>query len=179
MKHILSAASIRVFAILGTFTVFGGGLVAFGASIQAAPAGLPRESLQTLVKTTVRNLHHRGVNKVQRGDYKGAIEDFNQALQIDSKFFEAYCDRAVAQYSLGDNKSAIADWNQALQIAPNHLDAYDRRGNARAELGDYKGAIQDYTQALAIDPSYADAYYNRGLTRSQLGDNRGAIQDYS
>ena len=121
----------------------------------------------------------QGMEKLNKGDYQRAIQDFNQAIQINPNYDDAYLSRGVTRRNLGDNQGASADYDQALRIAPNFAEVYVNRGVTRAELGDKQGAIADYNQALQINPNLAYAYYNRGTARYELGDNQGAIADYN
>ena len=121
----------------------------------------------------------QGVYKHQKGDYKGAVADYNQALRINPNYALAYSNRGVARSELGDNQGAVADYNQALGINPNDALAYYNRGNTRLGLGDNQSAVADYNQALRINPNDADAYNNRGLARRGLGDNQGALADFN
>ncbi|MDF5712152.1 MAG: tetratricopeptide repeat protein [Nostoc sp. S4] len=117
--------------------------------------------------------------KYEQKDYKGAIDDYSQAIRLNPKYAEAYLYRGSTRDELGDKRGAIADFNAALVINPNFADAYYNRGNARRQLGDNQGAIADYNAALKINPNYALAYYNRGLARYRLGDKQRAIADYN
>jgi tetratricopeptide (TPR) repeat protein len=121
----------------------------------------------------------QGGDKYQKGDYQGAVAAYNQAIQLNPNYAEAYNNRGNARDELGDKQGAIADFNEALRINPNDAYAYYNRGLTRSELGDKQGAIADFNEALRINPNYAYAYYNRGLTRSELGDKQGAIADYN
>jgi tetratricopeptide (TPR) repeat protein/V8-like Glu-specific endopeptidase len=121
----------------------------------------------------------QGGDKYKKGDFKGAIADYTQAIKLNPNYVNAYNDRGIARSRIGDAKGEIDDYNQAIRINPNYANAYYNRGIARSEMGDKQGAIADYTQAIKIDPKYVNAYYNRGNTRSNLGDKLGAIADYN
>jgi tetratricopeptide (TPR) repeat protein len=58
------------------------------------------------------------------GDYQRAIDDFNQAIQLDPLFANAYKDRGIAQLELGEYARAVEDFDQAVQINPQDAEAY-------------------------------------------------------
>jgi tetratricopeptide (TPR) repeat protein len=122
--------------------------------------------------------YSRGIARSELGDTQGAIEDYTQAINIDSNCVDAYYSRGIARSELGDKQGEIEDYTQAINIDPNYVNAYYSRGIARSEVGDKQGAIDDYTQAIKI-PNYVNAYFNRGNARDELGDKQGAIDDYN
>ncbi len=122
---------------------------------------------------------NRGIERGRQGDHKGAIADFDQAIQLNPEMDEAYLNRAVSHDKVGDFKRAIADCDQAIRLNPQMVSAYRNRGTARSAIGDLQGAIADYDQAINLNPYIAETYYNRGVTRFQIGDLQGAIVDFS
>ncbi|QFS42579.1 serine/threonine-protein kinase [Nostoc sphaeroides] len=126
-----------------------------------------------------QTLYQEGVNKYDAGNYEGAVEDFNQAIELDPKNALAYNKRGDAYYRLGDYEQAQADSSQAILLNPQDANAYFDRGFALSELGKYKEAIADYTQAIKLNSQDAYAYYGRGLARTKLKDNKGAIGDFN
>ncbi|WP_375505176.1 tetratricopeptide repeat protein [uncultured Nostoc sp.] len=126
-----------------------------------------------------QTLYQEGVNKYEAGNYEGAVEDLNQAIELDPKNALAYNRRGDAYYRLGDYEQAQADSSQAILLNPQDANAYFDRGFAFSELGKYKEAIADYTQAIKLNSQDAYAYYGRGLARTQLKDNKGAIGDFN
>jgi len=126
---------------------------------------------------TAENLYDQGTNKAERGDYLGAIKEFNQVLRLNPNHAITYYKRGACRYNLGDKQGAIKDYNQALKIEPQLAKAYCNRSLARYTLGDKQGALADCNQALQINPQESQAYYNRGLIYRDLGDTRIAIED--
>jgi tetratricopeptide (TPR) repeat protein len=57
-----------------------------------------------------------GMDQGQKGDPTRAIEYFNQALSIDSKYAPAYMARGVARYQLLDRAGAMQDAQQAKKL---------------------------------------------------------------
>ena len=126
-----------------------------------------------------RILFYRGNAKYQSGEYKEGIEDYNQAIELNPQYAEAYNNRGNAKKRLGEYKEAIKDYNQAIELNPQYAKAYYNRGNAKKRLREYKEAIQDYSEAIELNPQYAKAYCNQGLVKDKLGDKTGAIKDYN
>ena len=122
-------------------------------------------------------LFKRGVYQALMGNYKLAIADFTQVIQLRPDDATAYANEGLARAAMGDSKGAIADFNQALHLNPDLEVAYYNRGYIRFELQDYQGALADFNQAIAIDPQNADAYHCRCLVRNQLGDMRGVVEE--
>ena len=123
------------------------------------------------------DLFKRGVYEALIGNYKVAIEDFNQVIQIRPNDAIAYANKGLARAAIGEQQEAIADFNSAVHINPDLEVAYYNRGYIRFELQDYQGALADFNQAIAIDPQNADAYHCRCLVRHQLGDMQGVVED--
>ncbi|MBC8486419.1 MAG: tetratricopeptide repeat protein [Bacteroidetes bacterium] len=91
-----------------------------------------------------------GLAKDKIGDYKGAILDYNKAIEL-----------------YPEDKYAYNNY------------VYNNRGVCKYELGDYRGAILDCNKAIELDPEFMYAYYNRGLCKYELGDIDGACLDFS
>jgi len=97
-----------------------------------------------------------GDTKYGLDDYKGAIEDYTKALNLNPEFVVAYSHRAVTEYRLEDYKAAINDCNMAIKYNPNLAEAYFNRGFIKNKLGDKQGAVEDLKKAgeLGINKAY-------------------------
>ena len=120
---------------------------------------------------------HKAIEKYNKQNFRGAIEDYNQAIEINPNDADTYKKRGNARIALGDYQVAIEDYNQAIDINPNDAKAYKGRGLARSKLGEKQAAIEDYNRVIKINPNDAKAYIRRGLIRSKLGDKQAAIKD--
>ena len=58
----------------------------------------------------------RGCDKDDKKDSKGAIEDYNKAIELNPNYAEAYANRGCAKEELGDKEGAIADWQKAADL---------------------------------------------------------------
>lgn len=139
---------------------------------------LALQSVETpTISTNTDDFFKSGLNNFSRGEYRSAIEDFNQALRINPNLADAYHYRAMSRYYKGDRLGAIKDYSQLIRINPQNAEAYSNRGLMQAELGERWGAMQDYNQALQIDAKHIKTYLNRSLMRLELEDYQGAIAD--
>jgi protein O-mannosyl-transferase len=122
--------------------------------------------------------NNRGNIRIEQKDFKGALEDFNKAIEL--KYNDAYNNRGILRNKLGDYKKALEDFNMAaLHNKLDRAKVYYNRGIAKLRLGDFKGAEEDFGSAIQIDPRYSSAYSNRGLVRyEKLSNVRGAINDF-
>lgn len=123
--------------------------------------------------------YNQGLEKAKTGDKQAAIEQFNQAIQLNPNYAQAYYERADARFHLADYQGAIEDATQAIRINPNYADAYRRRCAAQGNLKNYQASIEDCTQAIRIDPVNALTYVNRASTYYSLGDKQKSIADSS
>lgn len=121
----------------------------------------------------------RGLTKFDKGDFSGAIADFDRAIQTQSDYAEAYFYRGLAYFELKDLPKSMADYNKAIDVNAGYVDAYYNRAILLSTMGDKPGAIADYTQVIRLDQNFAAAYNNRGLALSELGDQKQAIDDFN
>lgn len=56
------------------------------------------------------------ITEAQKGNYRGAIEHFNQALILKPEFAGAYLGRGLARYRLGDERGATTDAQTSAQL---------------------------------------------------------------
>ena len=129
----------------------------------------------------IERYNSQGIEKYNKQDFRGAIQDYNQAIQINPDYALAYYQRGLAHSNLGDEQEAIKDFRQAAELFAaqgNQSDAKRSQGVVRSYLKDYQGAIAAYSEAIGINSKDFRAYVNRGNARKALKNNQTAIEDY-
>jgi tetratricopeptide (TPR) repeat protein len=103
----------------------------------------------------------RGVmRESDNDDFRGALKDFNRAIQLNPKNAWVYLWRSSVRYRLGDRKGALADETKAVQLEST-AQTFNHRAILRKGRGDTAGAIQDWTAAIALSPDDPLNYQNR------------------
>ena len=112
-----------------------------------------------------------------KGDYNGAKNLFDEAVQLNSDNAQAYYGRGTSYGELKQNERAIQDFSKAIQLNPNLEEAYYNRGTVYADLEEYELALQDFNKAIELNPNLAEAYNNRGAAYYFLKKYQQAIAD--
>ena len=132
----------------------------------------------------------RGNAKAKLMMYKEAIEDYCEAIKIDSANGAAYSNRGVIKMKLEQYLAAIEDFNTIIKTHENFAVAYYNRATAKMELKKFKEAIEDYNKAIEVlEKNYGKAiefdsdralFYNgRGNAKYSIKNYEDAIKDYS
>ena len=128
---------------------------------------------------TAKEYFESAILKERNKDYKGALANYNKAIEINPKLILAYNNRGNVKSDLKDYKGAISDFNKALVINPKDVFSYSNRGLAKAKIKDYKGAISDFTKAISLDSKDIISYMGRGVTLQMAGKKKQACSDWS
>ncbi|MBD2680930.1 MULTISPECIES: serine protease [Nostoc] len=90
-----------------------------------------------------------------------AILDFNKAIEINPRFFEAYLVRGVYYYRDLKFDAALNDFNKVIEINPESTEAYLLRGALYQSNKKWDLAEADYTKVIALKPQDSNGYYKR------------------
>lgn len=142
----------------------------------------------------------RAREKMDQGDFRGALEEYTNAIGLGSRRCELYSGRAAAWERIGKTSEAIQDLTRAIEIHPECYEAYFARG--WLQLGpavagarrDFEAALQyaspvwkdwlpcmklyDQTGGLVEDGPAARAAHERGAALYQKRDYRGAEAEF-
>ncbi len=92
----------------------------------------------------------RGIEKINRKDFNGAVSDFDKAIKLDSVFIDAYLNRANSRYYIKDFDGSMSDFNKIIELAPNNANAYKNRGILEFQLKMYDNACSDWQKAFEL-----------------------------
>ncbi len=121
----------------------------------------------------------RGLLRLDRENFGGAIADFTQALTVHPTFSQCHLWRGFARLRSQDYALAIADLTRAIAVIPSCAEAYNHRGIAHFYRNHFALALTDFDQAIQLNAQFAEAYNNRGNLRQLTGDDIGATADHN
>ena len=92
-------------------------------------------------------------------NYDMALNDFNKAIEINSDYAMALCNRAAIYHLQEHYTGALADLEQAVKLQANNATALLNRGITREMLRDVDGVCQDWQKAYQLGMEKANEYY--------------------
>jgi len=98
-----------------------------------------------------------GYVRETRGEYEGAIEAYERALQLDATHRETLFRLAFLYDMRGEENLAIDYYKQCVQSPPVHEGALVNLGVLYEDLGRYDEAIECFERILAVNPNHARA----------------------
>jgi eukaryotic-like serine/threonine-protein kinase len=109
---------------------------------------------------------HITIARIQEafGNNDLAIQEFQHALNLDSRDAEALGGLANAYKRAGRIKDAEDTFKKAIALRPDYWDGYDELGNFYDDQGRHKEAIAQFDHALKLTPDNAQVYLNLGAT---------------
>lgn len=123
--------------------------------------------------------NNAGLLLMQKGDYTQAIPYFNRTLEIDSTYWRAWANRAIAYENLRLYDRAIADANQAKKLMPNVVMVLIIHAVVSEKMGRLEDALEDYNLLIDGEPDNAGLLTSRGLIHFKIGNAEQALADYN
>ena len=142
------AAALSLIPVWQPLVVGGGAALTTGAVMLSVPEKARAESAFFY--------YNRGIDKMNAGDYSGAISDYTKAIEINPKDANAYVNRGVSKASLEDYYGAISDYTKVIDMYPHPM--VELRGSAflgraavkKIHFRDMEGACSDLRKASSL-----------------------------
>ena len=115
---------------------------------------------------------------LEEGQFGSAIDNYDEALQLDPNLMPALIHRAIALSMMEKWKEAIKSVQAATKLAPDDIEAWKILGDVNLRAGKYKSAVKALKKAAQIDPHDAAIENTLGMVFYRSGNLHEAITHF-
>jgi len=141
-------------------------------AIQMKPS---EEKYKKNFQSLISQVLSEGAQLMQRKNYPGALEKFQQAASLDSNDYRSYYLSAVINLDEKNYTKAQGLISKCIEKNPNNPKAFLVLGKAQTKLNNIPEALKSFEMATNIDSQYLDGWINIGQIYYQLKDFSNAI----
>ena len=116
-------------------------------------------------------LRHAGLGHlaIAAGNLDGALQEFEEAIQLDGALATAYCGLGDAYLKQGKAEKAVSPYRQAILAMPFEFTFQFRLGTVYQVLDRDREAALTYEGAVQLDPDYPPVNINLGVVYYRIG----------
>jgi tetratricopeptide (TPR) repeat protein len=124
--------------------------------------------------------NNRGLARRLKGDYKGAIEDYDDSLKHHNpQLYMPMRNRGLVYLVTGAYDAAERNFEQAISLNhPQPYLIYYDLGMLYELWGKDEQSLYAFDRAIELKPDFSEAYNNRGNLKQKYGDLTGALKDW-
>lgn len=120
---------------------------------------------------------NRALVRYQQRDLRGAMNDYDSALEIDTTNFLGHYNRGLLRARVGEDNKAIEDFDFVLRLEPDNLLALFNRAVLLEKTGNYRAAVNDVSKVIADYPHFWTGYELRARCLRKIGKTSEALRD--
>lgn len=129
--------------------------------------------------TEATEFNEQGMQKLQQGEPEAAVKAFQQAVQLDPEFGQAWYGLGCAHGLLEEHEQAITAYERSAEYAGDKASLpLFNMGNSFQAIGKFSEAAQAFHSAVQADPQLADGWINLGRILDDAGNHEAAIECY-
>lgn len=122
-------------------------------TIALCNALLAKDSARELTDAVfIKGIYYANINKQEE-----AIQLFEECINRDWKFIEAYIEKGIIQYHDNNITEALKTFQLATKVSNTYPDGYYWTAHCFEKLGKKQEAIDNYYRALALDKDFTEA----------------------
>ena len=139
---------------------------------------LPQTVLPAASTLTARQLYEQGQQAQRAGDWFSAVEAYQEAVQLNSVYGDAWYALAECSYALGEYSLALSYLDTAARFALDRTDILNLTGFCYLGLNDTVAADTIFRQVLATYPNNVEARFGLAQLDILAGRLTGAQNMY-
>ena len=145
---------------------------------QSATPGTTKPEASLLEPHTDIDVQRLGNAAYTRGDFAGALESYQQAVELNPNNPTALNNLGQALVRLGRAKAALPYFERAATLSPSDWTPRFNLAHAYGEMGDWTHAIAEYEHAAQLFPDDYVTHYNLALAFHKSGREEPAVAEY-
>jgi Flp pilus assembly protein TadD len=133
--------------------------------------GQPKPSARTASNPLLKDVpkdaaskFEKGMEKVSKEDYKGAVSDFDAAIAAYPKFAAAYYEKGTVLLKANDLDAAVAAFVKAIELKSDYIEAKYGYALAMFQKKDYTVSAAAFNDVLQQRKDMAEAHLNLGIS---------------
>jgi len=107
-----------------------------------------------------------------------AIDNYNQAIQLDPNYAQAYNNLGTAFHHMNKLQDAINNFKKAADLKNNFAEPFANLGNVFFEQDKFDEAVLYFKKVVEIKPDFKMGFANLGKAYIQLGLNKEALDSF-
>ena len=119
-----------------------------------------------------------GYSYFLKKDYKEAIKQYQTAVSLDKKYYDAYLNLSIVYDKQGDHDKALQYAQKSIKISPLDYKGHLLKGKSYRELKMYKEAKAALDEAYRLKPGNVDTLFEIGKVAEAQGDKKEAEAIY-
>jgi len=135
---------------------------------QPKQAARPTNASFANVNPTALAKYEEAMGFMTKNEPARAIPLFDQAIQADPKFVQAYYEKGAAHLKLKENDKAVEAFLKAIEMKPDYVEAKYGYGMARFESKNYEVAEAVFRDVLKQKNDMPEAHLNLGVALYHL-----------
>src|SRR2546430_14697074 len=113
----------------------------------------------------------RGYAAANEQRFPDAINEYSEAIRLNSQDPRIYEQRAAVEMKLNDTDKALADYSEAIKLKPNETRYYLYRSYIYETKNDIKSSLADTARALKLDPNNQEAKSRKARLEARQAAN--------
>ena len=130
-------------------------------------------NLSSCAQTTSEDCLQKGDTFYKQKEYLQAIEQYDKAIEKDSKFIAAYINKGKALEYVRKFQEAIDNYDALMKTFPNQTEGLTRRGISFIKISKFQEGLTDLEKANKQKPNNAEILCNLGLCKIAVKDVTG------
>jgi tetratricopeptide (TPR) repeat protein len=122
-----------------------------------------------------KKLYKNAEKLVETQDFAGAIEQYNQAIELDASYTNAYFERGKTFNLINKEDEALADFEKVIELDPKLTDAYFNAAKIYYDKEVYDKALSLLNEATLLDRKFLNAIQLKIYTLIKLEDYENAV----